>query len=109
MSILSTLRDLRAGKPLARRSSHWPKLRAEWLKQYPACAACGGDKHLEVHHKHPVHLFPGEELVWSNLMTLCETPSFSCHLKVGHCGNWKLYRKKVIDAAAMVYEGLREP
>jgi 5-methylcytosine-specific restriction endonuclease McrA len=71
-----------------KRSSRWPYARKKHLKTEPACQWCGADLHLQVHHIQPFHLFPGLELVPSNFITLCETPNYNCHRKVGHLGAW---------------------
>lgn len=87
------------------RSSHWPALRQQWLRDHPTCAACGGKKNLEVHHKIPVHVARSMELDPDNLITLCEWKPLAtmadvkdkphCHLDVGHLGNWFSYNKNV--------------
>lgn len=71
------------------RSSRWPKIRAEHLAQFPTCAACGTNKHLEVHHLHPFSQYPELELEPTNLLTLCESPSHNCHLIFGHLLLWE--------------------
>lgn len=84
------------------RSSHWPALRDQWLKDHPTCAACGCSKRLQVHHKIPVHVNRSLELTPANLITLCEhtedpltKPDSHCHLRFGHLGNWFNYNKNV--------------
>lgn len=84
------------------RSSRWPALRDQWLKDHPTCAACGCSKKLQVHHKIPVHVNRSLELTPANLITLCEhtedplaKPDSHCHLKFGHLGNWFNYNKNV--------------
>jgi len=85
----------------SRRSSHWPAVRKQWLKDHPACAACGTTKDVEVHHKQPFHLFPELELDPANFITLCEgRPGCNCHLTFGHLGNWTLFNPSVVDDAA---------
>jgi 5-methylcytosine-specific restriction protein A len=91
------------------RSAKWPKVRKDWLRDNPACAACGSVKDLQVHHKRPFHLFPAEELVRSNLITLCETMGVEHHFRIGHTvsgkSSWLLYNPNVVrDAAAMLRE-----
>lgn len=108
MSLPLLVRDFLAGKPLVRRSGRWPKVRAAWLKDHPTCEACGGTAHLNVHHRIPVHVQPELELRSDNLMTLCERPTWNCHLWVGHDGNWRQYRQHVDTAAGMIHEGLQE-
>jgi 5-methylcytosine-specific restriction endonuclease McrA len=81
----------------ATRSSQWPKVRAEHLKNNPTCKCCGGSKSLEVHHIMPFHLNPTLELEPSNLITLCESKErgINCHLFVGHLGNYQQLNKNV--------------
>ncbi len=81
-------------RPTEARSTHWPKARREHLLRQPACAACGGTEHLEVHHIHPYHLFPDRELDQANLITLCEGPC-NCHLTFGHLHSWQAYNPGV--------------
>lgn len=77
----------------------------KWEKESKAflvgkvCAACGTDKHLQVHHKKPFHLFRSLELVKSNWIVLCETPGKNCHLNDGHLGDWKIYNPLVVQTA----------
>lgn len=85
----------------ASRSGKWPRVRAEHLEREPRCAACGGTEDLEVHHKKPEHLFPELELEPSNLITLCQKPSRSCHFSKGHSFNWKAYNPHVVEDAAL--------
>lgn len=82
----------------ATRSPKWTSVRKQHLKGNPACAACGRDKKLEVHHKIPVHINPEGELDPSNLVTLCADP---CHIIFGHLMNFKSYNKDVIDDCAV--------
>jgi 5-methylcytosine-specific restriction endonuclease McrA len=85
------------------RSGHWPVLRAAWLKEHPACAACGASEHLTVHHVVPFQVDPRKELDATNLITLCER----CHLVFGHLGDWQSRNPDVrIDAAA--YQAKRQ-
>ena len=44
------------------RSYEWSKIRNEFLKENPTCAACGRNKKLEIHHIKPFHLNPELEL-----------------------------------------------
>lgn len=81
----------------AKRSSHWPKIRKEFIAKNPICAMCGGDKKLEVHHVHAFHLHPDLELDPTNLITLCENDKngVNCHLLFGHLGNFKSFNLNV--------------
>ena len=61
------------------------------VADHPNCAVCGGNKKVEVHHKHPFHVHPELELEPSNFITLCENDKdgVNCHLLFGHLGNFK--------------------
>jgi 5-methylcytosine-specific restriction enzyme A len=88
---------------LSKRSSKWPSLRKSFLKTHPACAACGTNQKLEVHHIVPFSLDKTLELVESNLITLCDGPN-SCHLNTGHLGSWKTANPNVVkDALNQLY------
>lgn len=85
---------------LGKRSPRWPKVRRDFLALYPTCACCGTDANLNVHHKKPFHLYPGLELDFGNLVTLCEG---RCHFLVGHLCDWRSYNPDVeADAAAFL-------
>ncbi len=101
--ILKNIKDALQGKaPLFKaRSLGWPRVRREHLEAEPQCAACGGVKTLEVHHKQAFHTHPELELDPRNLITLCESKNngLTCHLLVGHKGNYKNINPKVeLDA-----------
>lgn len=104
MSIVRRLIDAAKGKhPLsAKRSGSWPRVRAEHLAKFPACAVCGSTEKVEVHHIKPFHKEPQLELSPSNLETLCESnPVFNCHRIFGHLNNFKGWNPDVkADAAA---------
>ena len=76
-----------------KRSSVWPRIRAEYLKEHPVCECCGGDKSLEIHHKKPFHLWPELELTKDNLMTLCEKRK--CHITFGHLFSYQSFNPNV--------------
>jgi hypothetical protein len=81
------------------RSPKWAKLRTEFLVENPECEACGTRELLNVHHRVPVHVDRSKELIWANLITLCERPSHNCHFVFGHLGNWSWYNESVaLDA-----------
>jgi len=82
-----------------RRSSNWSTIRKEHLENQPKCAACGGDKTLEVHHIKPFNEHPELELDLNNLITLCESKSNGvvCHLFFGHLGNYKAINPTVLE------------
>lgn len=82
----------------AKRSPEWPKVRKAWLKEHPECAACGGKKKVEVHHRLPFHLHPEKELDPTNFISLCEAKK-ECnhHLHFGHLGDYKLENPRVTE------------
>lgn len=47
------------------------------------------------HHVIPVHVDPSKELDGDNLITLCEGPSFNCHLFFGHLRDWTNFNPNV--------------
>jgi hypothetical protein len=62
------------------RSGRWRRIRAEHLEIEPACAACGTDDNLNVHHILPFNEYPQLELARGNLITLCREH----HWLIGH-------------------------
>jgi hypothetical protein len=84
---------------LAKRSDKWPALERRFRAEHPTCAACGGSDRLNVHHVKPYHDFPELELDPNNLITMCMGEK-ECHLKIAHCGNFKLYNPNVRADAA---------
>jgi hypothetical protein len=64
----------------APRSPQWRTVRNRYIKDHPACEACGSTEDLNVHHILPFSTHPELELVESNLISLCR----SHHLSVGH-------------------------
>lgn len=80
------------------RSGAWPRVRAEHLKREPACAACGRQGDVDVHHVIPYHVDPRLELDPGNLITLCADP---CHLVFGHLLSWRRANPFVREDAAM--------
>jgi len=87
------------------RSSHWPTVRKHFLKSNPTCAACGSNKHLNVHHVMPFHDDPAKELDLNNLITLC-MDEHECHLKLGHGDDFKAYNPDIRTIAESV---LKDP
>lgn len=85
---------------LGTRSSKWPKVRTQHLKDNPTCAACGGKKILEVHHIEPFHVNKERELDPNNLITLCDAAGHSCHFVFGHCHSWSAWNPRVVEDAA---------
>jgi 5-methylcytosine-specific restriction enzyme A len=92
------LRDVGTG---AKRSSKWPTVEKHFRETHPTCAACGGNKRLNVHHCKPFHLDPSLELDPDNLITLCMDTK-ECHLHIGHGGSFKQYCPDVREYAAKV-------
>lgn len=78
-----------------RRSGLWRSVRSEHLRNNPECAVCGRKTNLVPHHIVPVHMDPSRELDPENLITLCEGPSFNCHLFFGHLRNWSSFNPEV--------------
>lgn len=111
--LTGTTRDMPSGILAAdafQRSPQWPKVRKAWLADHPACAACGCLKGVVPHHVRPFHLFPEFELDPTNLISLCETTTWNCHLRIGHGGNFKNYvpdvrriAKVAMKLATMIY------
>ena len=87
-----------------KRAIGWSKVRAEHLKKYPKCAACGTEKGLEVHHIKPFHEFPELELEPTNLITLCNK---SCHLYFGHLKYFQSWNPDVVIDSAKYYEKIK--
>lgn len=84
----------------SQRSSKWKKVRAEHLKQYPSCAACGNTDGLEVHHIEPVSVNPDRELDPTNLITLC---SKYCHFYIGHLMDYASWNIDVIEDSRVYF------
>ena len=89
------------------RSSKWPAVRLLMLHINPTCAACGGTYRLQVHHIKPFHLFPRLELVYTNLITLCEDPKCEHHFEIGHLKNWKTNNPNVVADAEKLKGGTK--
>lgn len=90
------------------RSPKWPAFRKAWLRDNPLCAACGTALNLEVHHIIPVHVASNGELSESNVLTLCDGPTRSCHWHIGHCYNWRGWNNDVISDAARFLQRVQE-
>lgn len=91
----------------APRSKKWRKVRSDFVRAHPSCAACGASDTLEAHHMKPYHLYPDLELDPGNLITLCQSPARLCHFRVGHCYDWKAYNPNVTEHAARDLEMLK--
>jgi 5-methylcytosine-specific restriction protein A len=99
------INDPKKVPPGTKRSSHWPKVRRDFLGKNPKCAACGGTKKLEAHHVMPFHLDPSKELDPTNLIALCESnPTFNCHLVVGHRLNFRDVNQNSRRDAAFLWD-----
>ncbi|NBP15368.1 HNH endonuclease [bacterium] len=79
------------------RSSSWNKVRNDYIKNNPKCAACGKIKNLEVHHIIPYKIDKTKELDIDNLITLCRD---HCHFVFGHFMDWKSYNPEVKEDAS---------
>ena len=101
MKIIKKVKDIAQGKASIRdkRSNKWPTVRKKHLENQAKCAACGGDKILEVHHIKPFNQNPELELDLNNLITLCESRSNGvvCHLFFGHLGSYKSINPNVLE------------
>lgn len=93
--VQSVLREKSKSK---KRSSHWDKVRDDFVASHPTCAACGSTKKLQVHHIMPFHLRPELELDPSNLIVLCMDVN-ECHLEIGHGGSFRCYNPRVVVRA----------
>lgn len=90
------------------RSRAWRALRNEHLARFPACAACGTEKNVVPHHIVPFHLDPSRELDSENLVTLCESQTFNCHLFFGHLKRWDRHNPHVVEDARLWRERIEE-
>jgi hypothetical protein len=75
-----------------KRSPKWKKVRNDFIKNNPLCAACGTKKNLEVHHVKPYNVYPELELDKNNLVTLCRDH----HFTFGHFCDWHSWNENVI-------------
>lgn len=91
----------------APRSSKWAKFRAEYLKVYKSCEACGRQEFCVPHHVIPFHIDPTKELDYDNLITLCESPARNCHLIFGHLLDWSSYNPDVRKDARLYLTKVR--
>lgn len=89
------------------RSGKWPKVRADYLAEHPACEACGRTAKtidLEVHHVKEFASYPELELVPGNLVTLCRDD----HFTIGHAYSWRTWNPHVREDAALVAERIKK-
>lgn len=98
--VRSTARDVSTG---GKRSPKWPGVERAFRSTNPTCAACGATEKIQVHHKHPFHLFPALELDPTNLISLCMGPN-ECHLFIGHGDNFKAWNPNVESDAARLLQ-----
>lgn len=103
--IIPTRGIIREQQKLLTRAPGWGRLRNDFIKASPSCAACGAvELGMQVHHIQCVHIFPELELVWTNLITLCSDH----HLKLGHGGNWKKWNRNIVEICRLMLEGVVE-
>ena len=91
-------------KPVEARSGQWSRVRDQYLERWSWCAACGRKESLEVHHIVPVSVDSSKELELDNLITLCRT---SCHLLLGHLGDWASWNADVRADAEKLLDKIR--
>jgi len=110
--ILQRIKDIIQGKVKIgeRRSPKWKSIRKKHLINQPKCAACGGNKILEVHHIQPFNKNPELELDLNNLITLCESKKngVCCHLLFGHLGNYRSININVVQDVKNWYNKITE-
>jgi hypothetical protein len=90
------------------RSAKWRSLRNKHLEENPRCEACGCETNVVPHHVVPVHLDPSRELDPSNLVSLCESKTFNCHLFFGHLKRWDRHNPRVVEDARSWRERINE-
>lgn len=81
------------------RSPRWREIRQVHLKNHPTCEVCGNSKNVVPHHIVPFSIDPSRELDPSNLISLCEGPTFNCHLFFGHLRNWSCHNPDIVEDA----------
>lgn len=109
--LAQTIRNLLLGDPRlcgATRHTGWRALRKLWIAENSSCAGCGVITGLEAHHIIPFHIRPDLEMLWSNLVTLCDDGANGCHYRLGHALNWKGYNPAVITDAARFLKRVHE-
>lgn len=92
----------------APRSSAWRRLREQHLRGKPRCEVCGSTNKVVPHHIIPFHVDPSRELDPTNLVSLCESPTFNCHLFFGHLKRWDRHNPRVLEDARMWRERMGE-
>jgi hypothetical protein len=83
------------------RSPDWDKVRAAYLLTHGACAVCGDESPLNVHHMHPFHFVvalgrPDLELDHRNFITLCTPHEEQHHILLGHLDDYESYNPHVV-------------
>lgn len=76
------------------RSTQWPAVRDEYVREKKKCESCDSTERLQVHHVEPFHLRPDLELSKSNFIAMCMGEN-ECHLKIGHGDDFKAYNPDV--------------
>lgn len=96
-TITKVASDIHEIKKSHMRSPKWNHVRDEHLESHNECAACGSKWKLQVHHIRPFHLHPELELDPQNLITLCMSEEWDCHLSLGHGGSFHSYNPHVVE------------
>lgn len=92
----------------APRSSGWKEIRRLHLQKFPECEACGARKSVIPHHIIPFHIDSSKELDPENLVSLCESRTFNCHLFFGHLKRWDRHNPNVVQDAKSWRSRIRE-
>ena len=80
----------------AQRSSEWKATRDSFLKKHPLCEVCRVKAEI-VHHILPYHISPENELLESNLISLCN----ECHLVLAHLKSFKRWDRHIRETARL--------
>jgi len=83
------------------RSAAWKALRKKHLEENPCCIVCGSRTNAVPHHVVPFSVDPSRELDPANLVTLCESRTFNCHLFFGHLKRWDRHNRHVVEDARL--------
>ena len=84
--------------------SRWRRVRNDYYRLYPRCAACGYDKQIQVHHIVPWHVDESLRYDMSNLVSLCQP----CHFRYGHFCNWRSWNPLVDDLCITMVPVMRK-
>ena len=104
--LIQFFKDLFRGYPVlgaSARSSEWPKVEKQFIKDHPKCEVCGKNKNLNVHHIKPFHIDPANELNPDNLITLCRDH----HFLFGHFLNWSSWNVDVHNDSNIWYNKIK--